>query len=118
MAKNAYDDDWAYLWLSGVWSLGQQLVSQRSSRSGSREQVVICRSGVAKGDKVWVYSLGGFQMQICTRQARLLNFSFVLASWCDKLELVECLSTNMASILTQILDKEIFLYNLHRCLHS
>ena len=45
MAKNDYDDDWAYLWLSGVWSLGQQLVSQRSSRSGSREQVVICRSG-------------------------------------------------------------------------
>ena len=38
MAKNDYDDDWAYLWLSGVWSLGQQLVSQRSSRSESREQ--------------------------------------------------------------------------------
>ena len=87
VAKNDYDDDWAYLWLSGVWSLGQQLVSQRSSRSESREQVVICRSGAAKGHRIWVYFLGGFQMQICTRQCRLSHlmialFSFVLASGC------------------------------------
>ena len=87
MAKNDYDDDWAYLWLSGVWSLGQQLVSQRSSRSESREQVVICRSGAAKGDKILVDFLGDFQMQICTRQCRLSHlmialFSFVLASGC------------------------------------